>query len=159
MATLQFKDDCDSMKVGLRELDSSWTRQANELREIGTVTVSCSQVPQVLSWGVLPQGFRRLTPYHSQMDWRYLRRALRRRRPWFVEKSDIPHCVRGEGALQQDVAHFRGRNARVHRPYIFQKVKKEKGGVKKSQENKSSSSKDNLSKPTGKKLGLQIDPD
>ncbi|KAF6147791.1 hypothetical protein GIB67_006764, partial [Kingdonia uniflora] len=35
MATLQFKDDCDSMKVGLREFDSSWTWQANELRAIG----------------------------------------------------------------------------------------------------------------------------
>ncbi|KAF6162648.1 hypothetical protein GIB67_013262 [Kingdonia uniflora] len=34
MATLQFKDDCDSMKVGLREFDSSWTWQANELRAI-----------------------------------------------------------------------------------------------------------------------------
>ncbi|KAF6165000.1 hypothetical protein GIB67_041770 [Kingdonia uniflora] len=54
-------------------------------------------------------------------DCRYPRRAVRRRRPWFVEKSDIPHCVRGEGALQQDAAHFRGRDARVHRPYIFQK--------------------------------------
>ncbi|KAF6176920.1 hypothetical protein GIB67_030603 [Kingdonia uniflora] len=48
MATLQFKDDCDSMKVGLREFDSSWTWQANELRATGAVTVSCSQVPQVL---------------------------------------------------------------------------------------------------------------
>ncbi|KAF6173944.1 hypothetical protein GIB67_039895 [Kingdonia uniflora] len=28
----KFKDDCDSMKVGLREFDSSWTWQANELR-------------------------------------------------------------------------------------------------------------------------------
>ncbi|KAF6134399.1 hypothetical protein GIB67_005791, partial [Kingdonia uniflora] len=35
MATLQFKDDCDSMKVGLHEFDSSWTWQANELRAIG----------------------------------------------------------------------------------------------------------------------------
>ncbi|KAF6174272.1 hypothetical protein GIB67_028017 [Kingdonia uniflora] len=35
MATLQFKDDCDSMKVGLREFDSSWTWQANELRATG----------------------------------------------------------------------------------------------------------------------------
>ncbi|KAF6148516.1 hypothetical protein GIB67_042475 [Kingdonia uniflora] len=35
MATLQFKDDCDSMKAGLREFDSSWTWQANELRAIG----------------------------------------------------------------------------------------------------------------------------
>ncbi|KAF6154155.1 hypothetical protein GIB67_016407 [Kingdonia uniflora] len=46
MATLQFKDDYDSMKVGLREFDSSWTWQANELRATSAVTVSCSQVPQ-----------------------------------------------------------------------------------------------------------------
>ncbi|KAF6175254.1 hypothetical protein GIB67_030472, partial [Kingdonia uniflora] len=52
---------------------------------------------------------------------RYPRWAVRRRRPWFVEKSDIPHSVRGEGALQQDAAHFRGRNAKAQRPYIFQK--------------------------------------
>ncbi|KAF6136913.1 hypothetical protein GIB67_018952 [Kingdonia uniflora] len=36
------------------------------------------------------------------------------------------------------------------------KVKKEKGDAKKSQENKSSSSKDNLSKPTGKKRVLDV---
>ncbi|KAF6141559.1 hypothetical protein GIB67_041036 [Kingdonia uniflora] len=35
MATLQFKDDCDSMKAGLSEFDSSWTWQANELRATG----------------------------------------------------------------------------------------------------------------------------
>ncbi|KAF6145734.1 hypothetical protein GIB67_016183 [Kingdonia uniflora] len=57
MATIQFKDDCDSMEVGLREFDSSWTWQANELRAI--------DVPCI--WGELPLGFRRLAPYHSQM--------------------------------------------------------------------------------------------
>ncbi|KAF6170810.1 hypothetical protein GIB67_015762 [Kingdonia uniflora] len=48
MAALQFKDDCNGMKVGLREFDSSWTWQGNELRATGTVIVSCSQISQVL---------------------------------------------------------------------------------------------------------------
>ncbi|KAF6138410.1 hypothetical protein GIB67_007094 [Kingdonia uniflora] len=52
MVKLQFKGDCDTMKVGLREFDSNWTWQANELKATGAVTVSCSQVPRVLSqWG------------------------------------------------------------------------------------------------------------
>ncbi|KAF6165686.1 hypothetical protein GIB67_012583 [Kingdonia uniflora] len=49
MVMLQFKDDCDGMKVGLCEFDSSWKWQASELKAISTVTVSYSQVPQVLS--------------------------------------------------------------------------------------------------------------
>ncbi|KAF6152844.1 hypothetical protein GIB67_025862 [Kingdonia uniflora] len=52
MATLQFKDDCDSMKVGLREFDSSWTWQANELRAtalFSTRTSSLSSVGRAVS--------------------------------------------------------------------------------------------------------------
>ncbi|KAF6175055.1 hypothetical protein GIB67_039603 [Kingdonia uniflora] len=121
MATLQFKDDCDSMKVGLLEFDSSWTWQANELRATGAVTVSCSQVPQVLrrlnsraakalcdlEVSALLDGIGDILVGLSGGD----ALGLSRRATF--------HSVRGEGALQQDAAHFRGRDARVHRPYFF----------------------------------------
>ncbi|KAF6172027.1 hypothetical protein GIB67_029445 [Kingdonia uniflora] len=210
MATLQFKDDCDSVKVGLREFDSSWTWQANELRATGsnkghyhrslasTDASAKSSLEIEADWsppklrdlgnakvaitlpatklGRLYGGPRRLAGGRNQST-----RALIGCLDGFVGvqfytgKARVPHLDvvspmfrkkgghglktfaerrvkfeaeihrrlnsqaakalcdskeertgvtrKGEGALQQDAAHFKGRDAREHRPYIYQKAK------------------------------------
>ncbi|KAF6176444.1 hypothetical protein GIB67_010081 [Kingdonia uniflora] len=74
MATLQFEDDCDIMKVDICEFDSSWKWQANELRAIGAVAVFYSQIPLVtqIPAGSLPPKFGKvckvpvLSPRHER---------------------------------------------------------------------------------------------
>ncbi|KAF6155541.1 hypothetical protein GIB67_004535 [Kingdonia uniflora] len=149
MATLQFKDDCDSMKVGLREFDSSWTWQANELRAIGwsrdvemekrfsSPSVICHSFVLDADVELIECGKSCIVRLGSERtfgrDWRYPRRAVRRRRPWFVEKSDIPQCQGrrrfaagmqriSEGAMLECTAHTFFRRFETKRQYPEEKA-------------------------------------